>query len=356
MQNLNSRLATYIDQVHALEDSNAECELKIRNWYDTHKPPNVDYSKYNRIIEELRDKIFSAILANNNLTVQSDNVRLAVDDFRVKYDSERCLHQGVESDVNGLRKVLDNLTLDKSSIESQIEGLREELAYCKKNHELEKKDLQGASSEVTVQMDAAPGVNILKILNDTRAQYEHLAEENRKKAEEEYSQKVSELKSEISVSSEQIESVKSEVTDLRRTMQNMEIELQTQLAMKNSLEKTLEETEDRYCDQLAQIQDKITGLEDQLGHLRNDLETQLREYKLLLDIRNKLENEIDMYRRLIEEEGGSHQSDSPSRHGGSSNASSASDQARRRLVTTITEERLNGRIVSTKVDKIPQNI
>ncbi|XP_018431561.1 PREDICTED: keratin, type I cytoskeletal 14-like [Nanorana parkeri] len=303
MQNLNSRLATYMDTVHALEDSNAELEIKITNWYDTHKLPNVDYTKYYSIIEALKDKIFSATLANNHLTVQSDNARLAADDFRVKFDSERCLYQGVESDANGLRKVLDDLTLDKSSIESQIESLREELAYCKKKHVLEMKDLQGVSGDVTVQMDAAPGVNILKILNDTRAQYEHLAEENRRKAEEEYSQKVSELNSEISHSSEQIESVKSDVMDLRRTMQNMEIELQTQLAMKNSLENSLEETEDRYCDQLAQIQDKITGLEDQLGHLRNDLETQSREYKLLLDIRNKLENEIDMYRTLLEEEG-----------------------------------------------------
>lgn len=50
--------------------------------------------------------------------------------------------------------------------------------------------MQGVSSDVTVQMDAAPGINILKILNDTRSQYEELAEANRKKAEEEYQQKV----------------------------------------------------------------------------------------------------------------------------------------------------------------------
>ncbi|XP_072269788.1 keratin, type I cytoskeletal 12-like [Pyxicephalus adspersus] len=349
MQNLNSRLATYMDKVRALEDSNADLEIKIKNWYETHIPQKVDNTKYYKTIDELKDKIFTATLKNKHSTVKNDNARLAADDFRVKYESERLLYQNVDSDTSGLRKCLDDLTLDRSSLESQIESLREELSYLKKNHEEEMKCMQGVSGDVTVQVDAAPGVNILKILNDTRAQYEDLAEENRRKAEEEYTQKVSELNSEISHSSKQIESVKCEATELRRTMHNMELELQTHLAMKNSLENALAETEGQYCAQLAEIQDKVIGLEDQLAQLRNDMENQSREYKLLLDIRSKLENEIDMYRKLLDEEA--------KRDGWSDSSSmSVSDQRKRRLVTTITEERVNNRVVSTKVDKVEQNI
>ena len=40
-----------------------------------------------------------------------------------------------------------------------------------------------------------------------------------------------ELRKEISTNTEQLQSSKSEVTDLRRALQNLEIELQSQLAM-----------------------------------------------------------------------------------------------------------------------------
>ncbi|CAI9163374.1 unnamed protein product [Rangifer tarandus platyrhynchus] len=307
MQNLNDRLASYLERVRSLEQSNSHLELQIKHWYETNTPSTSrDHSAYLEQIKELRDQIISANIANAQLILQIDNARLAADDFRMKYENELALCQNVEADINGLRRVLDELTLARADLETQIETLNEELAYLKKNHEEEIQSCRaGGPGQVSVEMDAAPGVDLTRLLNDMRAQYETIAEQNRKDAEAWFIEKSGELRKEISSNTEQLQSSKSEVTDLRRALQNLEIELQSQLAMKQSLEASLAETEGRYCVQLSQIQSQISSLEEQLQQIRAETECQNAEYQQLLDIKIRLENEIQTYRSLLEGEGSS---------------------------------------------------
>ncbi|XP_048221275.1 keratin, type I cytoskeletal 14 isoform X2 [Perognathus longimembris pacificus] len=243
MQNLNDRLATYLDKVRALEEANTDLEVKIRDWYQRQRPAETkDYSPYFKTIEDLRSKILTATVDNANVLLQIDNARLAADDFRTKYETELNMRMSVEADINGLRRVLDELTLARADLEMQIESLKEELAYLKKNHE------------------------------------------------------------EVTTNSELVQSGKSEISELRRSVQNLEIELQSQLSMKASLENSLEETKGRYCMQLAQMQEMISSVEEQLAQLRCEMEQQSQEYKMLLDVKTRLEQEIATYRRLLEGE------------------------------------------------------
>ncbi|XP_070249869.1 keratin, type I cytoskeletal 10 isoform X2 [Myotis yumanensis] len=310
MQNLNDRLASYLDKVRALEESNYELEGKIKEWYEKYgnrgqREPR-DYSKYYRTIEDLKNQILNLTTDNANVLLQIDNARLAADDFRLKYENEVALRQSVDADINGLRRVLDELTLTKADLEMQIESLTEELAYLRKNHEEEMKDLQNVSTgDVNVEMNAAPGVDLTQLLNNMRSQYEQLAEQNRKDAEAWFNEKSKELTTEIDSNIEQMSSQKTEITELRRTVQGLEIELQSQLALKQSLEASLAETEGRYCVQLSQIQAQISSLEEQLQQIRAETECQNSEYQQLLDIKIRLESEIQTYRSLLEGEGGS---------------------------------------------------
>ncbi|XP_008070127.1 keratin, type I cytoskeletal 16 [Carlito syrichta] len=304
MQNLNDRLASYLDKVRALEEANADLEGKIRDWYQRQRPTETkDYSPYFRTIEDLRNKIIAATIENAQPVLQIDNARLAADDFRTKYEHELALRQSVEADINGLRRVLDELTLARTDLEMQIESLKEELAYLRKNHEEEMLALRGQTGgDVNVEMDAAPGVDLSRILNEMRDQYEQMAEKNRRDAEAWFLSKTEELNKEVASNSELVQSSRSEVTELRRVFQGLEIELQSQLSMKASLESSLEETKGRYCMQLAQIQGLIGSVEEQLAQLRCEMEQQSQEYQILLDVKTRLEQEIATYRRLLEGE------------------------------------------------------
>ncbi|XP_021516395.1 keratin, type I cytoskeletal 16 [Meriones unguiculatus] len=304
MQNLNDRLATYLDKVRALEEANTDLEVKIRDWYQRQRPTEIkDYSPYLRTIEELKSKIIAATLENAQPILQIDNARLAADDFRTKYEHEMILRQSVDADINGLRQVLNDLTLTRTDLEMQVESLKEELAFLKKNHEEEMLALRGQTGgDVNVEMDAAPGVDLSRILNEMRDQYEQMAEKNRRDAEAWFLSKTEELNKEVASNSELIQSGRSEVSELRRVFQGLEIELQSQLSMKASLENSLEETKGRYCLQLAQIQGLISGVEEQLAQLRCEMEQQSQEYNILLDVKTRLEQEIATYRRLLDGE------------------------------------------------------
>ncbi|XP_070339346.1 keratin, type I cuticular Ha6 [Equus asinus] len=304
MQFLNDRLANYLEKVRQLERENAELESRIREWYESQIPYICpDYQSYFKTIEDLQQKILLTKAENARLVLQIDNAKLAADDFRTKYETELGLRQLVEADTNGLRRILDELTLCKADLEMQVESLKEELVCLKKNHEEEVNTLRcQLGDRLNVEVDAAPTVDLTKILDDMRCQYEALVENNRRDVESWFNTQTEELNQQVVSSSEQLQCCQTEIIELRRTVNALEIELQAQHSMRNSLESTLTETEARYSSQLAQMQGLISNVEAQLAEIRCDLERQNHEYQVLLDVKARLESEIATYRRLLESE------------------------------------------------------
>uniref|UniRef100_A0A8B9XCP2 Keratin 32 n=1 Tax=Bos mutus grunniens TaxID=30521 RepID=A0A8B9XCP2_BOSMU len=302
LQLLNNRLAAYLERVRQLEWENVELERQLQEACEFQEPtvgPN--YFRYFQIIEELQQKILYSKAENARIVVQIDNTKLAADDFRSKYEMELGLRQLVEADTNGLRRILDELTLCKADLEMQVESLKEELMCLKKNHEEDDALRCQLGDRLNIEVDAVSPVDLNKVLEEMRCRYEALVETNRRDVEEWFNKQMEELNQQVVTSSEQLQSYQSDIIDLKRTVNTLEIELQTQHSLRDSLENTLTETEARHGSQLAQMQGLVT----------NESPNWLRSARpgaaepgvpVLLDVRARLEVEINTYRGLLDSE------------------------------------------------------
>ncbi|TRZ15698.1 hypothetical protein HGM15179_011463 [Zosterops borbonicus] len=238
MQSLNERLASYMETVRNLEKENAQLEQLIREWYQKQGPVGPkDYSHYYEKIEELQKQAPFVFI------------------------------------VLGPGFSLQEM----KQLQSQSNG------------------------DVNVEINSAPGEDLLKKLNEMRQEYEAIIQKNRAEVEKWYESKMEEVSQQVHSSSQEIESSNQQISVLRREFQSLEIELQSQISQIDSLHSNLEDTERRYNMQLQQIQGMIGPLEEELASIRCEMESQNEEYKMLLGIKTRLEQEIQQYRALLHE-------------------------------------------------------
>lgn len=305
LQELNKRLASYLNKVKTLESANKELDIKIKGILANKGVHTRDWSSYEKPVLDVSQQVQDTNLDNAGLTLQLDNCELASDDFKVKWQSELDLRQSVEQDLNGLRRILDDTNLGRGQLEAQIDVMNEELIFLRKNH-LEKVDdlrAQISKSDVSVQLEDSEEDDLGQVINKIREEYQALADQNKKKAEECYKKKFDAASQEVSKTSEALQAIKQSITEQRRQIKILEVELRMLGATIHSLEDTLQDTEDRSALELQRINNTIASLEHQLAKLQEDMKVRAADYQDLLNIKMRLQAEIDTYRKLLEGDG-----------------------------------------------------
>ncbi|NWW37788.1 K1C18 protein, partial [Panurus biarmicus] len=302
MQDLNDRLATYLEQVRSLERENRRLETQIREFMARKGPSAHDWSPQWELIEELRDKILESTVENARTVLQIDNARLAADDFRVKFEAELAIRLSVDSDIAGLRKVLDDTNMTRLQLEGDIEALREELILLRKDHDQEVQDLRAqiSQSALTVEVDAPRSQDLGKVLGELRAQYDALAQKNLEDLEKQWGQQITETTLEVTQSTKDLDTARGTVGALRRSLQTLEIDLEALRNQNAGLEAALAEAEARAGALLAQVQLQVSAAEAELRDVRAQLQRQNEQHRELLGLKDRLEAEIATYRQLLE--------------------------------------------------------
>uniref|UniRef100_A0A3Q3BD34 Keratin 99 n=1 Tax=Kryptolebias marmoratus TaxID=37003 RepID=A0A3Q3BD34_KRYMA len=278
MQNLNDRLASYLEKVRSLEDKNKMLELNIKEFCTKTTYVTKDYKNYLSTITELRAEIAKMSSENHGILLQIDNAKLTADDFKMKYELELSIRSTVDADVFRLRGIRDSLTLNISSLEMEVEHLKEELVSMTSSHktELEQLRVQGAGS-LNVEVDSTESADLLKILEEVRLQYETVMKNNKLELEKWFQAKMEILQGQIITCTTEVKTYHSEISELKRTYQALEISRQALFSEVQCLQQNVTEVNAQYAARLSQHQATITTLE-----LKPRLEREIEEYRRLL--------------------------------------------------------------------------
>ncbi|XP_060734173.1 keratin, type I cytoskeletal 19-like [Tachysurus vachellii] len=304
MQNLNSRLASYLEKVLSLERANGKLEQQIKEFYESRSSTSrKDLSKYYVIIEEFQKQIISRTAEKQQVFEKLDSANLAATDFKIKFESERNMRLAVEADLARLRTILGETELATKNLQMQLSGLEEEMIFLKKSHEEDMHLHRTQQSDtVNVEVDCGPAANLDRELEEMRNQYETLIQNNRKQIEQWFQSKAKTLNTEVLKSHTEIKSSQKAFSDLTKTYQTLEIEIKGIHKQIEILQTDLVQVGVRSSEQLSQLQGNIDRLETELQQITASMQEQAREFELLMDIKMRLELEIQEYRRLLEGE------------------------------------------------------
>uniref|UniRef100_H3CUR3 Si:ch211-243g18.2 n=1 Tax=Tetraodon nigroviridis TaxID=99883 RepID=H3CUR3_TETNG len=312
MQSLNNRLANYLDKVRSLERSNADLEVKIKQQMIERIPKGHDLDSMMAQAHAVEQEVRRRTLENARLMLEIDNAKLAADDFRIKWETEAVMCQSVERDCVALRKAKSDHEQIITSLRGDLDSLKEELYFLKKNHEEEVRRMEWwspriARDEVNVEVDSGPGgPDLGAVLSGLRSQYEGIVKTNKEQAEQWYHKKVGKESPTGSDRGEGeqrgLRNAQSELVERQRFLQTLEVELESLHKQVAALEGNLAETAQKYSGEMEQLQAAIGKMEDHLSQLRLDMQRTKTDYDHLLRIKQNLEMEIATYRRLLEGE------------------------------------------------------
>jgi lamin B len=349
LQNLNDRLACYIDRVRNLETENSRLimeretsrETVTREVFNIKSMYENELSDARKLLDETAREKAKLEIDTTRLWEENDDLKKRLDkktkDLLIAENNYR-LYETRFTDLNGkygaacsernkalddlkelekecerlrklmneARKNLEEETLARVDLENNVQSLREELTFKDQVHHQELTETrtrrQVEISEIDGRLTEEYQAKLQESLQELRDQYESQMRTNRDEIEALYDNKYKSLEkaaqrnsNNAAATMEELRQTRVHIDGLNQRINELEAgnaSLQTRI---RDLERTLSAERNRHAEERAL-------LEAELQRLRDEMAYQLQEYQDLMDTKVSLDLEIAAYDKLLKGE------------------------------------------------------
>ncbi|CAH1785440.1 unnamed protein product [Owenia fusiformis] len=346
MQDLNERLAGYIEKVRFLEAQNRKLASELEQLKTKWGKATADIkAMYQKELDEARKLLDNSEKEKAALQIKVSTLEQSIEELRQKYAEALQLHESdketidrqnqqlsdyeaelgllrrrvgsLEDDkardkkeikrltdaLNKARIDLDNETLNHIDAENRRQTLEEELEFLKAIHEQECKELACLAYRDPTQENREFWKNeMAQCLREIQEAYDEKVNSIRGEMETFYNLKVQEFRTGSARTGMEAEHAKEESKRLRTQLNDLRQKLADFEVRNAQLEKELELLRREYEEKQREWEIEGNELKSELVKLRAEMEGMLKELQDIMDIKLSLELEIAAYRKLLEGE------------------------------------------------------
>ncbi|XP_047427814.1 keratin, type I cytoskeletal 19-like [Mugil cephalus] len=296
LQQLNGRLAAYLHQVQILEADNQRLEQQIQVELDRKCPRQLrELDKHLRTVSLLQDQISECLSAQAEVKLQLLEEELIVYELNIKCEKERERCGDLEAELRDLRLIGEELNVcTLPELQSLLNELTRQKVELQIQHQQEMQVLQvQVSGGVTVEMQTAESSDLVKELGHLRQTSVTLIDMNQN--ESRFNSRVMAYNPLVGSRVDQ-----AELEELRRTATSLTEELKQLQSLVVELDVSGQEKTETFVVQLVFLQQTVDSLCRDLDSVMQAAAQQTMDHQALLDVKSRLEAEIQGYRRLLD--------------------------------------------------------
>ncbi|XP_034777296.2 filensin-like [Acipenser ruthenus] len=275
LQELNDRFAKYINRARVLEQRNAVFRKQLETLQRMEELSGLEEA-FTEQIGLNRMKIRELSADRSKLQRELKDAERMLDEFQNKYRNECEYQQELRGTLEQFNKEADAALLENLELQIQSQFLQDDINATKERH---KKNL----AEIQTY------ISILQHIIQTTPRMPNLTEG------------ISEGQEKL-LAERRVPSLQSQLEEYKNALWQLQTQKQRLQTETSVLEQAIKNTQESYDDEIQLYNEQIEALRKDIEETERTLEKYTGECRHLAMYRTSLENELDRYKRIIENE------------------------------------------------------